>query len=77
MSEHLQTQMRHQHQRNMAAALKFFIDETPSAVNGIIIWVEGDDIQGKLVFEIEGKLPLEEAYREKMQGDSNEYTARF
>lgn len=55
------------HQEAFAVALKHFIDTTPEAVNGIIIWVDHPLIKGKLVFEIDGKLPLEEAYAERMR----------
>ena len=57
------------HQEMLAEALNYFINTTEEAVNGIIIWVGENKtpLRGKLVFEIEGKLSLEEAYRQKMQ----------
>ena len=58
---------RQKQQDKFAEALKWFIDNCPEAVNGIIIWVDHPLIKGKLVFEIEGKLPLEEAYAERMR----------
>lgn len=56
-----------QHQENFAKAIKYFLDNCPEAENGIIIWVDHELVKGKLVFEIEGKLPLEEAYSQKMR----------
>lgn len=58
---------RQRHQDNFAKALRFLLDDCPEAVNGIIIWVDHELVKGKLVFEIEGKLPLEEAYAERMR----------
>lgn len=65
------------HQENLAAALKFFIDSDPDAINGIVIIVgkNNSNLQGKLVFEIKGKLPFEEAYMEKMEKIRNETLA--
>ena len=58
---------RQKQQDKCAEALKWLIDDCPEAVNGIIIWVDHPLIKGKLVFEIDGKLPLEEAYAEGMR----------
>lgn len=64
MEEHISpTQM---HQQRFAEALRYFIDTCPDAVNGIILWVEHPLVSGKMVFEIKGKLSLEEAYAQKM-----------
>lgn len=58
---------RQRQQDKLAKSLKWLIDDCPEAVNGVIIWVDHPLLKGKLVFEIDGKLPLEEAYAERMR----------
>lgn len=64
------------HQQRFAEALRYFLDTCPDAVNGIIIWVEHPLISGKMVFEIQGKLPLEEAYGPLRIGGTGRFIGR-
>lgn len=65
------------HQDNIAKALSYFIENNQNAENGIIIFVEDDNLKGKLVFEIKGKLSLEEAYFKKMNGGNSSGSMGF
>lgn len=67
MEVHQEMTERQRQQDKLAEALMWMIDDCPEAINGIIIWVDHPLVKGKLVFEIEGKLPLEEAYAERMR----------